>query len=270
MSAEVRLCLQCNGEIPKWKSRGTRFCNPGCKFKFEKQEKEKRKAANPKTSTDNILHQCLANALDAAIPCKCRKRVSDKEAKRLVAEGHVVNYKTRASVFIDGEPLLIVGKHLKFPRAATIERPMIERSVADIFTIKGKVRVKERTIAEMQRAIAQDKLEKAEEESLRMNIYGWLTAEAWRALVVEVPAEEYDRAERDARGCCLFSFADERSSAGVDVFPLSLTPSDRWDAEVEELIEDKPEIETEAVEEEESEREDDLVISLEELEEIAT
>jgi len=36
------------------------------------------------------------------------------------------------------------------------------------------------------------------------------------------------------------------------------------------LIEDKPEIETEAVEEEESEREDDLVISLEELEEIAT
>lgn len=267
MSAEVRLCLQCNGEIPKWKSKGTKFCNPGCKFKFE-QEKEKRKAANPKTSTDNILHQCLANALDAAIPCKCRKRVSDKEAKRLVAEGHVVNYKTRSPVFIDGEPLLIVGKHLKFPRAATIERPMIERSVADIFTIKGKVRVKERTIAEMQRAIAQDKLEKAEEESLRMNIYGWLTAEAWRALVVEVPAEEYDRSERESRGRCLFSFADERSSAGVDVSDFE-APEELQETETEpEEIE--PTEEDAEAEEIETEDEGLTIVSAEELEEVAT
>ena len=64
-----------------------------------------------------------------------------------------------------------------------------------------------------------------------MNIYGWLTAEAWRALVVEVPAEEYDRAERESRGRCLFSFADERSSAGVDVSdfeaPEELQETDR-------------------------------------------
>src|SRR6267378_8093239 len=131
MTSEVRLFQfqLCGSEIPKWKSKGTKFCNPGCKFKFEKQKKEKRKAANPKTSTGNILHQCLANALDAAIPCKCRKRVSDKEAKRLAAEGRAVHYGTRTAVFIEGEPLLIVGKNLKFPRSATIERPMIERSV---------------------------------------------------------------------------------------------------------------------------------------------
>ena len=267
MTSEVRLCQfqLCGSEIPKWKSKGTKFCNPGCKFKFEKQEKEKSRAANPKISSGSLLHQCLSNALDTAIPCKCRKRISDEDAKRLVREGHVVDYKTRAPMFIDGQPLLIVGKHLKFPRAATIERPKIERSVADIFTIKGKVRAKERTIEEMQRAIVQDKLERAEEESLRMNIYGWLTAEAWRALVVEVPAEEYDRAERESRGRCLFSFADERSSAGVDV-ALSFTPCDRWDAEVEE---DKPEIETEAVEEEEPEREDGLtVVTVEEMEEV--
>ncbi len=244
----VRVCLLCKGDIPKWKSKGTKFCDPGCKFKFE-QEKEKRKVANPKISSGSILHQCLSNALDAAIPCKCRKRISDKDAKRLVLEGRVVNYKTREPVFIEGQPLLIVGKHLRFPRSATIERPMIERSVADIFTIKGKVRAKDRTIEEMQRAIAQDKLERAEEESLRMNIYGWLTAEAWRALVVEVPAEEYDRAERESRGRCLFSFADERSSAGVDVSdfeaPEELQETETEPEEIEPAEEDAEAEETE-------------------------
>ena len=98
----------------------------------------------------------------------------------------------------------------------------------------------------MQKAVAQDRLERAEEEQLRMNIYGWLTAEAWRALVVEVPAEQYDRAERESRGRCLFSFADERSSAGVDV-PPGFETFDRWDAEEPEP---ETETETESVEEE--------------------
>jgi hypothetical protein len=268
MSAEVRLCLQCSGEIPKWKSKGTKFCNPGCKFKFEKQEKEKRRTADPRKTQGSILHQCLPNIVDVAIPCRCRKRVSDKEAKQFIEEGHVVNYGSRLPVFIEGRALLVVNKHLRFPRSATIERPHIQRATQDLFTIKGKVRVKDRSIEEMQKAIAQDRLERAEEESLRMNIYGWLTAEAWRALVVEVPAEEYDRAERESRGRCLFSFEDERSCAGIDVSPLSLIPCDRWDAEVEELI-DKPEIETQAVEEEEPEREDGLtVVAAEEMEEV--
>jgi hypothetical protein len=248
----VRVCLLCKGKIPKWKSKGTKFCNPGCKFKFEKQEKEKRIAANPKTTTGNILHQCLSNALDARVPCKCRKRISDEDAKKLVAKGGAVDYTTRAAVFIEGQPLLITGKHLKFPRAATIEKAHISRATQDIFTIKGKVRIKERSIEEMQKAVAEDKLARSEEEALRMDIYGWLTAEAWRALIVEVPAEEYDRAEREARGRCLFSFADERSSAGVDV-PPGFETFDRWDAEEPEP---ETETETESVEEE-PEREDE-------------
>jgi hypothetical protein len=260
--SEVRLCQLCSCEIPKWKAKGARFCSPGCKFKFEKQKKEKR---NPRLSTGSVLHQCLSNPLDAKVPCRCRKRISDEDAKRLVREGHVVDYKTRISMFTEGQPLLIVGKHLRFPRSATIERPMIERSVADIFTIKGKARIKQRSIEEMRKTVAQDKLDRAEEESLRMNIYGWLTAEAWRALVVEVPAEEYDRAERDARGRCLFNFADERSSAGIDI----AAQFSRWDAETEESTEDKIEIETEEVEEEEPEREDGLtVLTADELQEV--
>jgi len=64
----------------------------------------------------------------------------------------------------------------------------------------------------MQKAIAQDKLQRAEEESLRMNIYGWLTAEAWRAWS-RGSADDYDRAERDARG--LVSFRSQMNGAAL-------------------------------------------------------
>jgi hypothetical protein len=260
----VRVCLFCSGEIPKWKSKGTKFCNPGCKFKF--QEKEKRRVANPKISSGSILHQCLSNALDAAIPCKCRKRVSDKEANRLVSEGHVVNYKTRAPVFIDGEPLLIVGKHLKFPRAATVERPHIQRATQDLFTVKGKVRVKERTIEEMQRAIAQDKLERAEEELLRMEHYQFLMVQNLR--IVQIPADQYDemKANDPWRGRCIFApSSDERTSKSEDVSE----PKDSLlieEAESDVLAEEEVEIEQH---EDETENEDGLtVVTAEEMEEV--
>jgi len=266
MSAEVRLCLLCSGEIPKWKSKGTKFCNPGCKFKFEKQEKEKRKVANPKISLGSILHQCLSNTLDAAIPCKCRKRVSDKEAERLVAEGHVVHYKTRAPVFIDGEPLLIVGKHLKFPRAATIERPHIQRATQDLFTIRGKTRIKNRTIAEMEAVVKQDKMDRAEEEALRMEHYQALTVASMR--IVQVSAEQFDQEKENEfwRGRCLFApSSDERTSKSEDISE----PKDSLlleEAESDVLTEE--EVETDQPEHDEEE--DSLtVVTVEEMEEVA-
>jgi hypothetical protein len=134
----------------------------------------------------------------------------------------------------------------------SIEKANCERATQD-YTSKRKT--KDKTIEEMQKAIAQDKLERAQEELLRMDIYQALSVEAMR--IVQIPADQYDemKCNDPFEGRCLFSFPDERSSAGIDVSPFS-----RWDAEVEELIEDKPEIETEAVEEEEPEREDGLTV----------
>ena len=266
MSSEKRVCLQCNGEIPKWKSKGTKFCNPGCKLRFE-QEKEKRRVTNPNISSGIILHQCLSNALDSAVPCRCRKKISDENAKRLVLEGHVVDYKTRAPVFTEGQPLLIVGKHLKFPRSATIERPHIQRATQDLFTIKGKVRAKERTIEEMQKAVAQDKLERAEEELLRMEHYQFLTVQSMR--IVQIPAEQFDHEKENEfwRGRCLFApSSDERTSKSEDVSE----PKDSLlieEAESDVLAEEEVEIEQH---EDETENEDgDLrVVTVEEMEEV--
>jgi len=260
--------LQCKGEIPKWKSKGTKFCNPGCKSKFE-QEKEKRRVANPKISSGIVLHQCLSNALDAAIPCKCRKRISDKDAKSLALEGHVVDYKTRAPVFIDGEPLLIVGKHLKAPRAATIERPHVQRATQDLFTIQGKVRAKERTIEEMQKAVSQDKLERAEEELLRMEHYQFLTVQSMR--IVQIPADQYDemKANDPWRGRCIFAASsDDRTSKSEDVSePKDSLLLEEAESDVlaeEEIETDQPEHEIE----DEIEDGDLTVVTVEEMEEV--
>jgi hypothetical protein len=129
---------------------------------------------------------------------------------------------------------------------------------------------KEKTISKsaeaLRQAIANDKLERDKEERVRMAVYQRIGVLSLN--IKQIPADQYDEMKRNDpfEGRCLFSFADERSGAGIDVTPFS-----RWDAEVEELIEDKPEIETEAVEEEEPEREDGLtVVSVEELEEVAT
>jgi hypothetical protein len=268
MSSEKRVCLFCSSEIPKWRAKNTKHCSIKCKVGWTEKEnqrkKEERKAANPKTTTGSILHQCLSNALDAAIPCKCRKRISDEDAKKLVAKGGAVDYTTRAAVFVDGQPLLITGKHLKFPRAATIERPHAERATQDLFTIKGKVRVKERTIEEMQKAIVQDKLERAEEELLRMDIYQALSVEAMR--IVQVPAEQYDemKANDPWRGRCPWEngigIADERSSVSKDVSE----PRDFLLLESEVLREEEEEIETDQPEHDEEE--DSLtVVTVEEM-----
>jgi hypothetical protein len=63
---------------------------------------------------------------------------------------------------------------------------------------------------------------------------------------VFVDVEEYDRAERESRGRCLFNFADERSSVSKDVseprdFHSLLLESDVLREEEEEIETDQSE-----------------------------
>jgi len=185
----------------------------------------------------------------------------------LVLEGRVVDYKNRTPVFTEGQPLLIVGKHLKFPRAATIERPHAERATQDLFTIKGKVRVKERTIEEMQKAIAQDTLERAEEEFLRMDIYQALSVEAMR--IVQVPAGQFDQEKENEfwRGRCLFApSSDERTSKSEDVSGfVEREELEETETEPEEIEPTEEDAEAEGIE-----NGDLTVVTAEEMEEVLT
>jgi hypothetical protein len=71
MISEERVCELCGSQIPKWKSKGTKFCGAKCKLDF----REKKKAT--KRTTGPILHACLSNVSDPAKSyCLCKKRLT--------------------------------------------------------------------------------------------------------------------------------------------------------------------------------------------------
>jgi hypothetical protein len=210
MISEERVCELCSGQIPKWKAKGTKVCSAKCKFEI----KEAKRLS--KRTIGSLLHACLSNVLDPAKPhCVCKMRLSDEQARRMVAKGEAVSFDNRTSEYFEGAALLVTGKNLKFPRAATIERPHIERLVDDH---SSKNKKKDQSVEALQKAVDEDRAMRAEEESLRLEIYGELTMKAWQQLIVEVPADQYDQEEREARGRCLFAnYTDERTEGGIGV-----------------------------------------------------
>jgi hypothetical protein len=249
IDSEVRICVNCGSEIPKWKAKGTKVCSAKCKF----EQKTNKKAT--KYNSGPLLHACLFNILDAPKDsCLCRKRLTDKQAQRMIANGEAVDFKTRLPVYEEGADLLVAGKNLKFPRAATIETAHVER-LTDRYSSKNK---SDESTEELQKAIEEDRALRAQEEVLRMQIYGELTAALRRKWIVEVPADEYDRAKLEARGRSLFWFDDERTPGGVgiNVNPLSLAPlapietadqeEDESEAVENVVVETNPETETES------------------------
>jgi hypothetical protein len=212
-SAE-RVCTVCEKEIPKWKAKNATCGSFSCKTKRKKQWQQnaapKRK---PESMDGSVLHTCLANALDPVKPsCRCKKQITDDEGKSLVAKGGAVNFKTRLALFVVGDPILLVGRSLRTPRSATIERSHIEKSLsvneakqrADFQELKARQ-------AETQRLLE-------EEWEARMDVYGELNQEFLKSLIVEVPAERFDRERAEAFGRPgIFSFVEERGSVGRDV-----------------------------------------------------
>jgi hypothetical protein len=158
-------------------------------------------------------------------------RLTDAQAQRMLAKGEAVNFDNRNSEYVGGADLLVTGVSLKFPRAATIERPHFER-----FTEHYSSRNEKQSTEELEQAVAEDRASRAQEEALRMQIYHELTLVQRQKWVREIPADEYDRAEREARGRSLFWFADERTpgGVGVDVNPQTLVPLKSIEAEADD------------------------------------
>jgi hypothetical protein len=260
MGAEVRLCLHCGSQISS--IRRGKFCNRDCGDAYRKLVKQggreigirKRECAAVRTGYV-LFHNCVpggGQGLDPFVPekCRCRKTVKVETAQNLVARGEALDFETRKPFFND-RAIVQIGKLLRTPRAMTIERANCERITQD-YSLKRKT--KNKTIKDLEVAVSQDKAHRDEEEKLRMEIYNEITLETRAKWIVFVDVEEYDRAERESRGRCLFNFADERSSVSKDVSE----PRDFLLLESDVLMEE--EIETEAVEEEEPEREDGLTV----------
>jgi hypothetical protein len=240
--------------------RSGKFCNRDCAAAYRKLVQQggkelvlaKRNIAAKKIGSV-LFHNCIPGGglgLDPFVPerCKCRMGVSEEQAKRLVSRGEAIDFTTRLPIFT-GDAIVQIGKLKRTPRAMTIEKANVERSVQHHTT-----KQEDKDIRELKAVVAEDKAWRDQEELERMDHYQALTVASMR--IVQIPEDQYDemKANDPWRGRCLFTFSDERSSAGIDVTPFS-----RWDAEIEEPIEDKTEI-TKAVEEVEPEREDGLTV----------
>ena len=150
--------------------------------------------------------------------CRCKERPTDDAASKLVSDGHAVNFRTRLPEFAPGEPLLVIGKRKQVPRVATLEKSHLQRAHVDSDTrhLKGK------KLEELKRIVEEDRADRAAEERVRIEKYGLLNQSFIWSLIREVPAEEYDRQEREQSGISILSwFADERGSVGEDVPAIS-------------------------------------------------
>jgi hypothetical protein len=114
-----------------------------------------------------------------------------------------------------GGAIVEVGKVKRTPRSATLEKPHCERITEKP---KRSIKAKEKTTEELKAAVAEDRAERFEEEKLRMEIYGDLTAAARQKWIVEVDADVYDAAKRQSWGRPIFTnFKDERTPGGIGV-----------------------------------------------------
>ncbi len=272
---EPRLCEVCSSDIPKWKSAGTTVCSIGFKFKRREQKrkearaklKEKRESSRSKQNGSVIFHSCIfggGEGVDPFVPerCNCRKLVSEDQAKSLIARGEALDFETRTPVFADGA-IVQIGKLLRTPRSATVEKAHVERLVG-ITKSKDKT-LKQLSLEELQNKVQVDRALLQQEESMRLEIYGELTASARRAWIREVPAEEYDAAERQAWGRALFTnYNDERTPGGIGV---DVDPS-LWNGEFEksetELCDDETETEKEEIEESDERTAEEVLVEYEE------
>ncbi len=223
MSSEIRVCLQCKGRIGSMRGARAKFCAGIWYQRNVKQVGKELRLSRPSTKAKKkgsvLFHDCIfggGGGIDPFVAkrCKCRKLVSEEKAQSLIARGEALDFATRTSVFMGGA-IVQIGKLKRTGGSATVEKAHISRLVEKP---QKKAKEKAKTLEELPAAVQRDKAERFEEEKLRLEIYGELTASARQACIVEVDPDVYDAAKAPDWGRPLFTnFKDERTPAGIGV-----------------------------------------------------
>ncbi|MGC2107087.1 MAG: hypothetical protein WA647_18470 [Candidatus Acidiferrum sp.] len=126
------------------------------------------------------------------------------------------------------------------PKAATIERTHIERGFAHLGASIDKYR---KFLPNLETMIKNDdkNITMDVEEQFRMDEYQRLSAASRSSLIREVPADEYDRTEREQLGVPVISGLEvkDRTEGGIGKFVANRGP--REDEEPEEMEEEPAE-----------------------------
>jgi len=172
-----------------------------------------------------LIHSCLAGEYDPfdVSRCKCKQLATKDEVVDLFKQYLIRNLAadTRHADFWDGRSdVFLLNSHKQTPRVATLEQSHIERGLSRVWDHRGKSQFQlEAEHQDLERRIAEDKLEKVEEERLRWDVWDQLQNQWLASITVEVPEAEWIAAEKSSRGdlaCRTILSIDERTSAGAD------------------------------------------------------
>lgn len=223
-----------------------------------------------------LFHSCIANICDAAPPrCGCRKWVTVDKAKELIRQGLAVDWISREACFHlkNGGDIVTSSKLKRCPRSATIEKSHIERSLSTISKAKTPEQLKA-NYENLQRRIALDRTERAEEERYRWDVWAELSNHFFAEMTKEYSAEEFDAGQKESYGRPGILASELRSSFSRDIGSEMSFSQPTWsvssvEPEEIEASESEPE-ETEEPESDELEGEIEEANNTEEIEEGAT
>jgi hypothetical protein len=221
-SKPVRLCEFCKSPISSMRGVRAKFCSSQCN---ERQFAAKRRKERDPSLV--IVHSCLSSEFDNfdISKCRCRWYLGDKKIEGLFKQNAVrnLNPSTRSALHWDRGDVFLIGKRVRTPRGASIERAHIVRGVQRFNLKQQREKSPEQMKAEVEdlrRRIAHDQLEKDEDEKHRWEVWADLQQQFYASLTTEYSESEWLDMEQTQATLPVYVSGignDERSSIGRSV-----------------------------------------------------
>jgi hypothetical protein len=234
-----RVCLlkSCGLPISSIRNKRSKYCSTGCTQRAN-YEAKKTKLDGVRIVRKLVVHVCVEPLMDEAPTgnCSCLKQLTVEKVEHEVAIGNVVWMNDGAG----NAHAVLYAKRRMVPKAATIERTHIERGFAHLGASIDKYR---KFLPNLETMIKNDdkNITIDVEEQFRMDEYQRLSVASLASLIREVPAEEFDRMEREQRDVPVVSGLEvkDRTEGGIGKSVASRGP--REDEEPEEMEEEPAE-----------------------------
>jgi hypothetical protein len=199
------------------RGHSAKFCSSRC---YERQDAAKRRKQRDPNLV--VVHSCLSSEFDAfnVHKCRCRSYLGDQKIEELFKQNAArnLNPEHRSAIHWDRGDVVLIGKRVHTPRAATIDKARILRGVQRPRSTHGKSdKSLKADFAELERRVQEDKLEKSEDERHRWSVWADLQRRFFTSLTKEYSEAVWLKMERIQKTIPVYISGighDERSSTG--------------------------------------------------------
>jgi hypothetical protein len=236
----VRLCECCQSPIPSMRGSRAKFCTSQCSHRQGAAKHRKGRDASLV-----LVHSCLSSEYDNfdARKCRCKLQLGDQKIEDLFKQNAARNLdpEHRQSVIWDRSDVLLVGKRVRTPRGASIERAHIFRGIQTFNLKQHRGKTPEQMKADLddlRRRIAQEQLEKSEEEIFRWTAWALLQRECFAFLTREYSEVEWKRMEEVQKTLPSYVSGvgdDQRSTVGRNARSAEVSIDDTDDLEPQSI-----------------------------------